>query len=219
MGDTLLIVEDLDVSNLDDWFDVLVTWLEGLSARGISTVLFGNIVSQEQQLDALTLLGALASAVVDLRLGVVGTLGDGRSASVMAREITTLDHLVAKGTALIVKSNDPSRLAAGRDVVVALARDDRATAGFGDEVVLDAPNLPRPRSGEPLLGVWNGSGEGVIEIQDLLNGSSHESVALLEKTMTEFQESETVNAGSAVRLVGTGRGSVDLRDAIKRASK
>jgi hypothetical protein len=52
-----------------------------------------------------------------------------------------------------------------------------------------------------------------------LNGSSHESVALLEMTMIEFQESETVNADSAVRLVGTGRGSVDLRDAIKRVSK
>jgi hypothetical protein len=219
VGDTLLILDDLDVSNVDNWFDVLATWLDGLRARGFSTVLFGNIVSQEQQLDALTLLGALASSVVDLRLGVVGTLGDGRSASVMAREITTLDHLLAKGTALILKSNDPSRLAAGRDVVVALARDDRATAGSGDEVVLDAPNLPRARNGEPLLGIWNGSGEGVIEIQDLLNGSSRESVPLVEMTMTEFQESEKLKTGLAVRLVGTGRGSVDLRDAIKSVSK
>lgn len=152
MARSWLVAESLDLGQDAEWVSLLNKWIRSIEALGFDSIILGRIRFREQALDNFTVLGAL-TAGPRTALGIVGELGTGRSASVMAREVTTLDHLIPGGAALIMKSQSSERLIQASAVVDSLFRHERSSAGGDLEAVIEAPNLPPPRnkSGPPFL--------------------------------------------------------------------
>jgi alkanesulfonate monooxygenase SsuD/methylene tetrahydromethanopterin reductase-like flavin-dependent oxidoreductase (luciferase family) len=174
--------EHLELASGPSWPTPLAALIERSGGLGFDVVIVGGLVHEAQQLDTLAALGAVASSAA-VRIGALGALGDGRPASMMARETTTLDHLSLGGAALLVRCADPMRLAQGAAVITSLFTQDRATAGGALEHVQDAPNNPRPatRGGPPLM-TWDlGTGTGQL----LSAGERSDAAIIMVETLEQ----------------------------------
>jgi alkanesulfonate monooxygenase SsuD/methylene tetrahydromethanopterin reductase-like flavin-dependent oxidoreductase (luciferase family) len=174
VSSTWLLLDGLDLSGHSDWALQLSEWIARWAVK-VDVLAFGELRSEDAPLDSLALLGAL-HAPDTVALGALCELGRGRAASIMAREITTVDLLQPGGAALILRGQDPNWLEEAVAVVSALFTEDRANVEGRFERVVDAPNLPKPRRTEgPKLLSWDSSrGEcvlraaGVTRVVDLV---------------------------------------------------
>ena len=83
-----VLVNTVETAASPRWIDDLVTHAALLNERGATALLFDTLNSGTQALDALTVLGAM-SRETTLRLGALCDLGEGRAASLVARERAT----------------------------------------------------------------------------------------------------------------------------------
>jgi alkanesulfonate monooxygenase SsuD/methylene tetrahydromethanopterin reductase-like flavin-dependent oxidoreductase (luciferase family) len=160
-GGRTLILGGIDVSGEPAWLGLLDQWLARRFGDGLDAVLFSSIVEGDQALDCAAVIGALSVAAPLGVLGIAAEVGGGRAASVLAREVTTLDHLLPAGSALGLMGGTESHRREAEEVAVAML------GGHGDEVTVegeiehvhDAPNRPGPRTpGGPMVLVLAGDG-------------------------------------------------------------
>lgn len=122
-------------------------WIDQWASKGIGAVLISSLSIGGVAVDVPVILGALATPSPIIDVGVAQRLGSGRSASVLTREITTLDHLFEGRTAFAVLGSTPEHRHEAEAVVVGLlGADGEVTAGGAIEHVTGAPNRPGPRT-------------------------------------------------------------------------
>ena len=140
-----LVVRTLRWDGTGSLVELLTEWLARQPTS--DAILFDEIQSPTGRLDVVAVLGGIHSSEIMARLGTVLHLGDGRTTSVAVRELTALDHLLSQGTCLLICDDEEGeRLNSAGEVAKALQLGTPATAGSGDEYVMDAPNLPPPRT-------------------------------------------------------------------------
>jgi hypothetical protein len=150
---SLLVLEQLDVG--DTWLDDVDALCRSVVDLGFDALALGRLQHHGTPLDVSALLGAVGSAGL-LKVGPLLDLGHGRLASMMAREVTTLDHLIGAGSLLVLRGEARDRLDDAASVAHGLFTQGRTTAGGAIEYVEDAANLPAPTSsGGPLLVAWD----------------------------------------------------------------
>jgi hypothetical protein len=175
MTKPLLVVEHLVAGT--SWLDDLDALARRASDLGFDAMALGRLELDGTPLDVPTALGALGS-VGALKVGPLLDLGHGRLASMMAREVTTLDHLIEAGSLLVVRAQARDRLDDAASVAHGLFTQGRTTAGGPIEYVEDAANLPAPTSpGGPLLVAWDAH-EGVAFVVGATG--SWEPIAIVE---------------------------------------
>ena len=134
-------------------FESLVAWLRLAGSAGYEAVAMGDLEAGGSTLDPFAVIGALAGETDLPVLAASCEIGTGRSASVMARELTTVDHLTEGRTGLVLLGRDAVHLSEAEAVIAALLDGGPATVRGTFEHVQDAPNRPAPLSpgGPPLL--------------------------------------------------------------------
>lgn len=153
MNTSILVIEQIALRG--SWLDHLDALARRARDLGVNGLALGSLEVEGTSLDVPTALGALG--IIDgLDIGPLLDLGHGRLASMMAREVTTLDHLINAGSLLVLRSDDRGRLDDAASVAHGLFTQGRTTAGGAIEYVVDAANLPRPSSpGGPALVAWD----------------------------------------------------------------
>jgi hypothetical protein len=134
--------------------------------------------SSGEVLDEFVVTAAVAARSPGSRVGVVARVGQGRAASVIAREATAAQLLGACEVLLLEGAAERCEDAAR--VITALCTPGTHTLRAGDEHVVDAPNLPQPsqpgrpavrwRDGAALRGLVDGVPcdlGSVVDISDL----------------------------------------------------
>jgi hypothetical protein len=153
-GSRTLLLGGIDVAGVPEWLALLDQWLAGRFEADLDVVLLSSISDGDRALDCAAVIGALSVASPTGVLGMAAEVGGGRAASVLVREVTTLDHLLASGTALGLFGGTALQRHEAEAVAVAML------GGHGDEVsvegifehVHDAPNRPGPRTpGGPMV--------------------------------------------------------------------
>jgi len=153
MAPSLLAFEQLVVG--EPWLDELDALARSAADRGFDALAIARLERDGAFLDVPTSLGAL-QPTGSLKVGPLLDLGEGRLASMMAREVTTLDHLIDAGSLLVLRGEARDRLDDAASVAHGLFTQGRTTAGGATEYVEDAANLPAPISpGGPLLVAWD----------------------------------------------------------------
>ena len=148
----VLVVGGIELGAGERFDEVLSRWIDQLSST-IGSVLITSLTVEGVEVDVPVILATLRSSARDLKIGVAHRLGSGRSASVLAREATTLDHLLEGRTAIGVLGGTPEHRAEAEAVVVGLlGGEGEVSAGGAFEHVVRAPNRPGPRTpGGPTL--------------------------------------------------------------------
>jgi len=114
-------------------------------------------------LDEFVLAAALAALAPSVRLGVAARAGQGRAASVIAREATAAELLGACD--VVVLHGDAAACADAAAILAVMFTPGAHTASHGDERVVGARNLPQPSvAGAPRV-AWR-EGAALIELRD-----------------------------------------------------
>lgn len=136
-----------------DPVESLVGWLQRATTAGYDVVALGHLEHGGELLDPFVIIGALSEEPGVPDLAAACEVGAGRHASVIARELTTLDHLTHGHAGVVLLGRDAVHLDEAEAVLVALLTGGPATVPGLVEHVENAPNLPPPLSpgGPPVV--------------------------------------------------------------------
>ena len=135
-------VGPIDLDGVGDPVAVAAARAQEAASLGAGLLAFGPLVDGARHVDEFAFAAAVAARGCGIAIGVAVEPGRGRSASIMARELTALDQLAPDGCGLLLAGPSSAHLEEAAAVIVALLGGGPATVTGAYERIEEAPNLP-----------------------------------------------------------------------------